>query len=209
MRGDKHLGRSKAGEKSFLSWAGSDWHKPGEVDDDSRKRTPALPKAGQNRWMARNRSMTAAKTAIISTSTTHHKSGSAASSTENDQSNWFPSRHLGEPATKALTAPALESILGHITQDVSQGLTEETMQQQSQQQPSDHSAGRNEVSQPSDQALLYRIHTAEAKLGVSRSTIYRLVKEGQLVLIKIGKRSSGITAASVHALIERNKALAC
>ncbi len=83
------------------------------------------------------------------------------------------------------------------------------MQQQSQQQPSEHSAGRNKVSQPSDQALLYRIHTAETKLGVSRSTIYRLVKEGQLVLIKIGKRSSGITAASVHALIERNKALAC
>lgn len=152
--------------------------------------------------------MTAAKTAVFSTSTTHHKSGSAASSTENDQSNWFPSRHLGEPATKALPAPALESILGHTAQGASQGLTE-PMQQQSQQQPSDHSVGRNEVSQPSDQALLYRIHTAEAKLGVSRSTIYRLVKEGQLVLIKIGKRSSGITAASVHALIERNKELAC
>ncbi len=83
------------------------------------------------------------------------------------------------------------------------------MQQQSQQLPFDRSVGRNEVSQPSDQALLYRIHTAEAKLGVSRSTIYRLVSEGQLVLIKIGKRSSGITVASVHALIERNKALAC
>ncbi|PLC54060.1 transcriptional regulator [Pollutimonas nitritireducens] len=53
------------------------------------------------------------------------------------------------------------------------------------------------------------MHTAEAKLGVSRSTIYRLVNEGQLVLIKIGKRSSGITAASVHALIERNMARAC
>lgn len=56
-------------------------------------------------------------------------------------------------------------------------------------------------------ALLYRVHTAEAKLGVSRSTIYRLVNDGELVLIKIGKRSSGITAASLHALIERNKAV--
>lgn len=82
------------------------------------------------------------------------------------------------------------------------------MQQQHQQPSSEHPVGRNEVSQTSDQALLYRIHTAEAKLGVSRSTIYRLVNEGQLVLIKIGKRSSGITAASVHALIERNKVLA-
>ena len=53
-------------------------------------------------------------------------------------------------------------------------------------------------------ALLYRINVAEAKLGVSRSTIYRLVNEGQLVLVKIGKRSSGITADSIHAMIERN-----
>src|SRR5690606_17983608 len=128
--------------------------------------------------MARNPSMTAAKTAVFSTPT-NHDSGPAAGSTENDQSNWFPSRHLGEPATKALTAPALESILGHTTQGASQGFMEETMQPQSQQQPSDRSAGRNKVSQPSDQALLYRIRTAEAKLGVSRSTIYRLVNEGQ------------------------------
>lgn len=68
------------------------------------------------------------------------------------------------------------------------------------------STGRQE--QQADDALLYRIPTAEAKLGVSRSTIYRLVQAGQLELIKIGKRSSGITATSVHALIERNKALA-
>lgn len=68
------------------------------------------------------------------------------------------------------------------------------------------SPSRQAPKQP-DEALLYRIHTAQAKLGVSRSTIYRLVNEGELVLIKIGKRSSGITAASVHALIERNKAL--
>jgi excisionase family DNA binding protein len=54
-------------------------------------------------------------------------------------------------------------------------------------------------------ALLYRINVAEAKLGVSRSTIYRLVNEGQLVLVKIGKRSSGITVESILALIERNK----
>ncbi len=32
-RGDKHLGRSKAGEKSLLSWAGSDWQIPREVDE--------------------------------------------------------------------------------------------------------------------------------------------------------------------------------
>jgi len=65
-----------------------------------------------------------------------------------------------------------------------------------------------QAPKPPDEAHLSRIHPTEAKLGVSRSTIYRLVNEGELVLIKIGKRSSGITAASVHALIERNKAVA-
>lgn len=45
----------------------------------------------------------------------------------------------------------------------------------------------------------------KAKLGVSRSTIYRLVHNGELELVKIGKRSSGITATSLHAMIERNK----
>ncbi|WP_148715012.1 helix-turn-helix transcriptional regulator [Chitinolyticbacter meiyuanensis] len=54
------------------------------------------------------------------------------------------------------------------------------------------------------QPVLYRINVAEAKLGVSRSTIYRLVKDGQLDLVKIGKRSSGITAASIQAMIERS-----
>ncbi|WP_084386331.1 helix-turn-helix transcriptional regulator [Castellaniella caeni] len=61
---------------------------------------------------------------------------------------------------------------------------------------------------PTSSPLLYRICVAENKLGVSRSTIYRLVNEGQLELIKIGSRSSRITAASVHALIERSKGLA-
>ena len=37
------------------------------------------------------------------------------------------------------------------------------------------------------------------------STIYRLVHNGELEWGKIGKRSSGITATSLHAMIERNK----
>jgi excisionase family DNA binding protein len=59
---------------------------------------------------------------------------------------------------------------------------------------------------PAPTAITYRVNVAEAKLGVSKSTIYRLAKEGELVLVKIGKRSSGITADSLLALIERNKA---
>lgn len=66
MRGDMHLGRSKAGEKSFPFRAGSDWCELEGVSDDPLTRTPALPKAGHIRWMARNPSMTAAKTAVPS-----------------------------------------------------------------------------------------------------------------------------------------------
>lgn len=54
--------------------------------------------------------------------------------------------------------------------------------------------------------LVYRINVAEAKLGVSRSTIYRLVHAGHLKLVKMGARASGVTAASVHAMIEGNSA---
>jgi len=48
--------------------------------------------------------------------------------------------------------------------------------------------------------LVYRINVAEAKLGVSRSTIYRLIKSGELKQVKIGKKASGVTADSVHAM---------
>ncbi len=63
----------------------------------------------------------------------------------------------------------------------------------------------NHKTTPGSGAILYRINVAQAWLGVSRSTIYRLVKDGQLELVKIGKRSSGITAESLRAMIERNR----
>lgn len=47
-------------------------------------------------------------------------------------------------------------------------------------------------------ALTYRVSTVCEKLGVSRATIYRLVSAGKLKLVKISKRSSGITAESLH-----------
>jgi len=54
----------------------------------------------------------------------------------------------------------------------------------------------------------YRINIAMAKLGVSRSTLYRLVDKGHLELIKISERASGITASSFAAYIERQQAFA-
>lgn len=44
---------------------------------------------------------------------------------------------------------------------------------------------------------IYRINVAMAELGVSRSTIYRLVKAGTLELVKVSKRASGITSESL------------
>jgi excisionase family DNA binding protein len=54
-------------------------------------------------------------------------------------------------------------------------------------------------------ALTYRINIAMAKLGISRSTIYRMVKNGDLTLVKISRHASGITAESLLAHIERQK----
>jgi predicted DNA-binding transcriptional regulator AlpA len=54
--------------------------------------------------------------------------------------------------------------------------------------------------------LIYRVNVAMAKLSVSRATIYRLASRGDLTLVKIGKRASGITAQSIHALIQRGGA---
>lgn len=51
------------------------------------------------------------------------------------------------------------------------------------------------------QPLVYRINIAMARLGVSRSTIYRMVADNKLVLTKISARASGITAASLEALV--------
>lgn len=57
------------------------------------------------------------------------------------------------------------------------------------------------MSTSTSPALLYRINVAEAKLGVSRSTIYRLIEAGTLRRVKIGERACGVTAARVHAMI--------
>lgn len=45
---------------------------------------------------------------------------------------------------------------------------------------------------------LHRINDAAAALGVSRNTIYRLVRAGKLVRIQIGENSSRITDDSIR-----------
>ncbi|WP_446333621.1 helix-turn-helix transcriptional regulator [Burkholderia pseudomallei] len=54
-----------------------------------------------------------------------------------------------------------------------------------------------------DEPLIYRVSIAMQKLGLSRATIYRMAARGDLKLVKIGRRASGITAESIHALIRR------
>lgn len=54
--------------------------------------------------------------------------------------------------------------------------------------------------------LIYRIASVTQKLGVSRATVYRLVERGELKLVKISERASGITAESLNAMMERNAA---
>lgn len=53
--------------------------------------------------------------------------------------------------------------------------------------------------------LVYRINVAMAQLGVSRTTIYRLVNAGDLELVKVGLRASGVTVSSVTAFLEKSR----
>lgn len=50
--------------------------------------------------------------------------------------------------------------------------------------------------------LLLDYREAGAALNVGRTTVYKLVENGELVAVKIGKRSL-ITAASVEAYVSR------
>ncbi len=48
---------------------------------------------------------------------------------------------------------------------------------------------------------LYRVREVMDQLSISKATVYRMVAAGTLRLVKIGPRSSGITADSIDALI--------
>lgn len=58
----------------------------------------------------------------------------------------------------------------------------------------------------SPQPKLYRVADVTKRLSVSRATVYRLITAEKLKLVKIGTRSSGITAASIEALLAGNAA---
>lgn len=47
------------------------------------------------------------------------------------------------------------------------------------------------------QPLVYRINKAESLLGLSRSTVYRLVSSGELDLVKLSPRASAVTRESL------------
>lgn len=57
------------------------------------------------------------------------------------------------------------------------------------------------------QPLLYGVEQSTRLIGVSRDMIYRLIRSGELQMVKIGRRTL-ITAASIHALAGLRRALA-
>lgn len=52
---------------------------------------------------------------------------------------------------------------------------------------------------------LYRVREVMDQLSISKATVYRMVAAGTLRLVKIGPRSSGITAESIEALLQGSK----
>lgn len=56
-------------------------------------------------------------------------------------------------------------------------------------------------SQPADgPPIAYRIEDAARALGVGRTTIYRLIRDGKLRIVKVGKRSL-ITASELQSFL--------
>ncbi|KFL51447.1 hypothetical protein JM78_23785 [Burkholderia pyrrocinia] len=53
---------------------------------------------------------------------------------------------------------------------------------------------------------LYKVREVMRQLSISKTTVYRLVGAGKLRLVKIGTRSSYITAESVDAFLAEIKA---
>ncbi|KVC26906.1 helix-turn-helix transcriptional regulator [Burkholderia pseudomultivorans] len=53
---------------------------------------------------------------------------------------------------------------------------------------------------------LYRVAEASKMLGVCKATVYNLARDGRLELVKIGARASGVTGASLIALIQQKRA---
>lgn len=52
---------------------------------------------------------------------------------------------------------------------------------------------------------LYRVAEASKMLGVCKATVYNLARDGRLELVKVGARASGVTGASLIALIEQKR----
>lgn len=50
--------------------------------------------------------------------------------------------------------------------------------------------------------VAFQINRVAQMLDVSRSTVYRLVRDKHLILVKVGKRGSRITAESVSELLK-------
>lgn len=72
-----------------------------------------------------------------------------------------------------------------------------------------HRQGRAAPAAPAAPELradrLYRVADVMQRLGVSKATVYNLARDGRLELVKIGARASGVTGASLIALIEQNR----
>lgn len=60
----------------------------------------------------------------------------------------------------------------------------------------------HERAMTTNTAIAFQINRVAQMLDVSRSTVYRLIRDKHLTLVKVGKRSSRITAASVNDFVK-------
>jgi excisionase family DNA binding protein len=63
----------------------------------------------------------------------------------------------------------------------------------------------NHFPAESSTPLLYRISSVMSLLEVSRSTVYRMVARRDLEIVKLSRRATRITSASVDRVLARRK----
>jgi excisionase family DNA binding protein len=109
---------------------------------------------------------------------------------------------IDERATQAYRAE-----LRFIDALISKGQTQLKAEEKQKESAKNKLASSLPVQQEKPQPRVYRMNTATEMLGVSRNTIYRLVRNGELVLVKVGAKASGITSESLIAFLAKKPAI--
>jgi len=111
-----------------------------------------------------------------------------------EHGNWFLNKHRFELLRSGNFFPRSQYVSGRVGPDFGKAIIQ-IMQREA------NIKGRINMSQ-GNKAPLHTIEQTRELLSCSRSTVYKLIKSGELTMIKVGRRSL-ITDESLRALVDR------